>query len=91
MEHARRAMPILSSIPFMSPRNDVNRMVKLASSEWVLQHNIALDSGVGRKESLTPLKRCENSSPAANNAKSALGLARFLTCAIGQHVAPNLV
>ena len=47
-EHSK--MPILS----MSPRNDVNRSVKLATWLGTLQHNIVLDSGIGRKESVRP-------------------------------------
>ncbi len=43
-------------IPLMSPRNDVNRTAKLARRLRAHQYNIALDSGIGEKESLRPLK-----------------------------------
>jgi hypothetical protein len=36
----------------MSPRNDVNRLVKLARGLGLLQHNNVLDSDFARKESL---------------------------------------
>lgn len=39
----------------MSPRNDVNRSVKLARGSGLLQHNIVLDSVIGEKESIEPL------------------------------------
>lgn len=38
--------------PPMSPRNDVNRLVKLARGLGLLQHNNVLDSDFARKESL---------------------------------------
>ena len=40
----------------MSPRNDVNRMAKVARGLGPLQHNIALDSLIVGKESLGALK-----------------------------------
>jgi hypothetical protein len=40
--------------PPMSPRNDVNRSVKLATGLGPLQHKIALDSDFAGKESLPP-------------------------------------
>ena len=46
----------VARFPLMSPRNDVNRMAKLASSGRAHQHNIALDSAIVEKESLGPLK-----------------------------------
>ena len=42
--------------PLMSPRNDVNRIGKVARGLGPLQHNIALDSAIVEKESLGPLK-----------------------------------
>lgn len=42
--------------PFMSPRNDVNRMGNVARGLGPLQHNIALDSAIAKKESVGSLK-----------------------------------
>jgi hypothetical protein len=38
------------------PPDDVNRIIKLASGLRPHQQNIVLDSGIGKKESLGPLK-----------------------------------
>lgn len=54
--HAPRTVQIL----LRSPRNNVNRMDKLATGSDSFQPNIALDSGNGRKESRTPLKGLGN-------------------------------
>jgi hypothetical protein len=42
------------SILSMSPRNDVNRLGKLARGLGPHQYNIALDSMIGQKESVEP-------------------------------------
>lgn len=41
----------------MSPRNDVNRTVNVAIGLGHVQSNNALDSGVRKKESPTPLNQ----------------------------------
>ncbi len=52
----RASLTQFSANPSMSPRNDVNRMAKLAIGLGTVQHNIVLDSAIVRKESLGPLK-----------------------------------
>jgi len=75
----------------MSPRNDVNRIAKLANGLGTVQHNIALDSSIVRKESLGPLK-CHNfcAAPQHPHEKSAPcsdALDLFYFCASRQNQA----
>lgn len=62
-------------------------MAKLATCRRGLQHNIALDSVLTQKESITPLKTRENLKHCCKKQKAHWGSARFLTCVFGQQSA----